>query len=116
MGLYSSEEGFREAIERIVASPPRLEEARENAALLRHHGHPLAADRGEAADRVPERDQPAREAAELVESAQHAASQPEPRDVADALRAADRIVDRHQAERLGQSHEPPDVAGRPSPL
>src|SRR6266404_8964565 len=110
--LYFTEEGFCEAIERIGTSPPRLEEARENAALLRHRGHPLTADRGEAADRVPERDQPARKAAELVESAQHAASHPEPRDVADALRAADRIVDRRQAERLGERHEPIDVAGR----
>src|SRR5258708_40152898 len=59
--LYFTEEGFREAIERIGTSPPRLEEARENAALLRHHGHPLAADRGEAADPRPDRDPPASE-------------------------------------------------------
>jgi hypothetical protein len=110
--LYFTEEGFREAIERIGTSPPRLEKALENAALLRHHGHSLAADRGEAADRVPERDQPAREAAELIESAQHAAGHPEPSDVADALRAADRILDRRQAERLGECHERIDVTGR----
>jgi hypothetical protein len=50
--------------------------------------------------------------AELVESAQHAAGHPEPSDVADALRAADRVVDRRQAEQLGKCHEPIDVAGR----
>src|SRR5258707_15766824 len=51
--LYFTEEGFREAIERIGASPPQLEEARENAALLRHHGHPLAADRGKRQTESP---------------------------------------------------------------
>jgi hypothetical protein len=64
--LDFTEERLREAIERIDASPPRLEKARENVSLLRRHGHPLAIDRGEAADRVTERDQPAREATELV--------------------------------------------------
>jgi len=110
--LDFGDEGFPETIERIAESPPRLEEARENAALLRRHGHPLALDRGKAADRVSERDQTAREAVEHVESSPHAAWHPEPRDVADAFCAADRVVDRRHAERLGEGHEPVDVAGR----
>ena len=80
--------------------------------LLRRHRHPLALDRREAADRVPERDQAAGEAVELVETAPYAARHPETRDVADTLRTADRIVDRWRAERLGEGHEPLDVAGR----
>ena len=78
--------------------------------LLRRHGHSLAVDRGEAADQVSERDQTAREAIALVESAPHAGRHPEPRDVADGLCAADRVVDRRHAERLGEGHEPVDVA------
>jgi hypothetical protein len=104
--------GFSETIEWIGEPPPRLEEAREYAALLCRHRHSLALDRGEAADRVPERDQAAGEADELVEGAPHAGRHPEPRDVADALCAADRIVDRRHAERLGEGHEPVDVAWR----
>jgi hypothetical protein len=54
--LDFGEEGFPETVEWIAESPPRLEEARENAPLLRRNGHPLTLDRREAADRVPERD------------------------------------------------------------
>src|ERR1700722_20101449 len=44
--LDFGKEGFPETIEWIGEPPPRLEEAREYAALLRRHGHPLALSRG----------------------------------------------------------------------
>src|SRR6202011_4318574 len=106
------EEGRSQASKRVRLVGPLLEESVEHAGFLGGDTHALAVDRVEAAYRVAEGQQPARELLELVEMPSDAGGKPEAGDLAELLGLLDRIVDGRGAQLLRTGEKTVPIVGR----